>query len=124
VWTKRNQSHKPALRNGSSQYTNVSTSGSTTASPPDRAGGVRGVLQRWEEDYQRDRPGLVRDAMTTLWAARRGLSESEPLELLGTGGQALARAHWSPLYLAAEQSLVVRSGLIGFFHDFLREAVR
>lgn len=37
------------------------------------------ILSRWEGDYERDRPGLVRDAMTLLWAARRGLSESELL---------------------------------------------
>jgi tetratricopeptide (TPR) repeat protein len=82
------------------------------------------ILQRWEEDYERDRPGLVREAMTLLWAARRGLSEAELLELLGSSGQPLPRAHWSPLYLAAEQALVSRSGLIGFIHAYLREAVR
>lgn len=31
---------------------------------------------------------------------------------------------WSPFYLAAQESLVSRSGLFGFFHDYLREAVR
>jgi tetratricopeptide (TPR) repeat protein len=45
------------------------------------------------------------------------------MELLGADGVALPRAHWSPLFLAAEQSLVIRSGLIGFFHDYLRKAV-
>lgn len=81
------------------------------------------ILKRWEDDYEPDRPGLVRDAMTALWAARRGLGESELLELLGTGGEALPRAHWSPLFLAANQSLVIRSGLIGFFHGYVRKAV-
>jgi tetratricopeptide (TPR) repeat protein len=80
------------------------------------------ILQRWEEDYERDRPGLVRDAMTLLWAARRGLSEAELLELLGSDGQPLPRAHWSPLSLAADQALVSRSGLIGFSHDYVRQA--
>ena len=32
-----------------------------------------------EHDYERERPGLVRDSMSYLWAARRGLSESELL---------------------------------------------
>jgi len=82
------------------------------------------ILERYEEDYERDRPGLIRDAMSLLWAPRRGLSEAELLELLGAGGEPLPRAHWSPLYLAAEQSLVSRSGLVGFFHDYLRQAVR
>lgn len=82
------------------------------------------ILERYEADYDRDRPGLVRDTMFLLWAARRGLSEAELLEMLGSNGEPLPRARWSPLYLAAEQSLVSRSGLIGFFHDYLRQAVR
>jgi tetratricopeptide (TPR) repeat protein len=82
------------------------------------------VLERYEEDYERDRAGLVRDTMSLLWAARRGLSEAELLDLLGTEQGPLPRAHWSPLYLAANQSLMSRSGLIGFGHDYLLEAVR
>ena len=81
------------------------------------------ILERYEADYERDHPGLVSDAMTFLWAARRGLSEGELLELLGEDGEPLPQAFWSPFYLAAERSLVSRSGLIGFFHDYLREAV-
>jgi len=80
------------------------------------------VLERYEEDYQRERPGLVGEAMTLLWAARRGLSEAELLDLLGEKGRPLPRAAWSPLYLAAEASLVDRSGLLGFFHNYLRQA--
>ena len=53
--------------------------------------------------------------MTHLWASRRGLTESELLEL--------PHAVWSPLYLALHESLVSRSGLLNFFHDFLRKAV-
>jgi tetratricopeptide (TPR) repeat protein len=82
------------------------------------------ILQRYEEDYERERPGLVRDAMSLLWAARRGLSEAELLDLLGTEGSPLPRAYWSPLFLAAEQMLVRRSGLLGFFHDYLQQAVQ
>ena len=82
------------------------------------------ILERYEGDYDRDRPGLVRDAMAYIWAARRGLSEAELLDLLGTDGEPLPRALWSPLYLAAEQSLVNRAGLLTCFHDYLREAVR
>lgn len=82
------------------------------------------ILERYEADYERERPGLIRDAMSLVWAARRGLSEVELLELLGTDGEPLPRAHWLPLYLAADQSLVSRSGLIGFAHEYLRQAVR
>jgi len=82
------------------------------------------ILERYEQDYQCDRPNLVKDAMSLIWASRRGLSETELLEMLGKDGKPLPRAYWSGLYLAAEQSLVNRSGLIGFFHEYLREAVR
>ena len=82
------------------------------------------ILARYEEDYQRERPGLVGEAMALLWAARRGLSEAEVLDLLGEEGAPLPRAYWSPLHLAAESGLVNRSGLIGFFHDYLRQAVQ
>lgn len=82
------------------------------------------VLTRYEEDYENERPGLVRDTMRFLWTARTGLSEAELLDLSGSGGEPLPRAYWSPLYLTAEQSLVNRSGLLGFSHTYLREAVR
>ena len=82
------------------------------------------ILQRWEEDYEGNRPGLVRDAMSHLWAARRGLSETEMLELLGENGTPLPRAYWSPLFLAVEQSLTSKDGMINFFHDYVRQAVQ
>lgn len=81
------------------------------------------ILQRFEEDYDQPRPGLVRDTMSLLWAARGGLSEAELLDLLGSNGQPLPQAYWSPLFCAAERSLIVRSGLICFCHEYLREAV-
>jgi tetratricopeptide (TPR) repeat protein len=81
------------------------------------------LLARWELDYERERPGLVRVAMSLLWAARRGLTESELLDLLGEPGTPLPQALWSPLYLAAEPSFVIRAGVIGFSHQYLRQAV-
>lgn len=77
------------------------------------------VLTRLEQDYEKDRPGLVGEAMTLLWAARRGLSEPELLEIMDD----LPPLLWAPLYLALHDSLVTRSGLLTFFHDFLRQAV-
>lgn len=82
------------------------------------------VLERLEGDFERERPGLVKDAMTLLWAARRGLTESELLELLGSPENPLPRSIWSPLYLALQESLVSRTGLLSFFHEYLRNAVR
>ncbi|MGA2170141.1 MAG: DUF4062 domain-containing protein [Terracidiphilus sp.] len=111
----------------------------------------RKVIQRWEQDYGQPEAGhanaerenlgqwiwrtlrtkpkpaprsVVREGLTRLWAARRGLSEIELLESLGTAGSPLPRAFWSPLYLAAGDALVNRGGLLTFAHDFLREAVR
>ena len=82
------------------------------------------ILERYENDYEDECPGLVGDAMSAIWAARRGLSEAELLDLLGREGEPLPSAHWSPLSLAAEQSLIRRSGLIGFSHPYLRQAVK
>ena len=81
------------------------------------------VLSRIENDYERERPGLVRDAMSFIWASRRGLYEDELMAMLGTDSSPLPRMIWSPLYLAMQEALLNRSGLIGFFHDYLRQAV-
>lgn len=78
------------------------------------------ILQRWEDDYGQN---LVRQSLSLLWAARRGLSESELLDLLGQDDQPLPRAKWTAFYLAAEPSFAQRSGRLGFFHDYLRNAV-
>ncbi len=81
------------------------------------------VFSRYERDYERDRPGLVRDAFSALWAARRGLSEPELLELLGGDGAPLPHAVWAPLFLAAEEGLVTRSGYLRFATEVHRKAV-
>ncbi len=78
------------------------------------------VLTRWEEDFGEP---LVRESLSALSAARRGLSERELLDVLAENGQALPHAKWTPLYLAMESSLTRRSGLLSFFHDHLRRAV-
>jgi tetratricopeptide (TPR) repeat protein len=81
------------------------------------------ILTRFEQDYNRDHPKLVQDAFSLIYASRNGLSESELQDLLGQNGSPLPHAYWSPLYLAAEPSLVNRNGLIGFFHQYFRSAV-
>lgn len=81
------------------------------------------IFARLEEDYEDERPGLVGDAMTLVWAARRGLSTAELLDLLGDGAGPMPGAHLSPLYLAIEPLLVNRSGLLGFSHEHARGAV-
>ena len=82
------------------------------------------VLARYEHDFDRDRPGLTRDVFTAIWAAHRGLAESELLELLAPAdAPQLPPAAWAPLHLAAEHGLVTRGGLLGFAHPDLRRAV-
>ncbi|MEO6125049.1 MAG: DUF4062 domain-containing protein [Ilumatobacteraceae bacterium] len=81
------------------------------------------VLARYERDFERDRPGLVGDAMRSLWASRRGLSNPELLDILGSTDQALPHAIWSPLMLAAEAGLVTRGGQLVFSTEPHRQAV-
>jgi hypothetical protein len=82
------------------------------------------VLARWEADYERGRPHLVRDSLSLIWAARRGIRETELLELLGEGtARPLPHAHWSPLRLAAESNVVDRDGLLGLPEGPFRMAV-
>ncbi|RKZ41964.1 MAG: hypothetical protein DRQ49_03510 [Gammaproteobacteria bacterium] len=77
------------------------------------------VLTRLEKDYQpSEYPNLVGNALGLLWATRRGLGESELLNLLD-----IPQGVWSPLYLALSSALVNRAGLLNFFHDYLRQAV-
>ncbi len=80
------------------------------------------VLARWEKDYEEGND-LVGGSMTLIWASRRGLTESELLDMLGRDGEPLPRAQWSPLFLIARESFISRSGLLNFSHDFLRNAV-
>ena len=82
------------------------------------------VLARYQRDYELERPGLVGEALGLIYAARRGLSESELLHLLGPTDQIqLPPALWSPLRAALEGALIDRGGILNFAHDFLRTAV-
>ncbi|HZZ43486.1 MAG TPA: DUF4062 domain-containing protein [Tepidisphaeraceae bacterium] len=80
------------------------------------------IIVRWEHDYEGE-SDLVGDTLSMLWAARRGLTETELLQALGKDGEIVPRAVWSPLLLAMSESLVSRAGLLTFAHDFLRGAV-
>ena len=81
------------------------------------------VLGRYERDFERDRPGLVGDAMRCLWAARRGLTEPELLDALSTPERAVVQAMWSPLMLAGEAGLVTANGMVTFATEPHRLAV-
>ena len=82
------------------------------------------VLSRYQRDYEHDRKGLVREALGLIWAARRGLTETELLHLLRPIHlPQLPLATWGPLRAALEEGLVDRGGILNFAHDFLRTAV-
>jgi len=82
------------------------------------------ILSRFERDYERDRPGLVREALSLLWTARRGLTEPELLEALKPEDKAsLPAALWSPVRCALEDGLVDRDVVLAFAHEHLRTAV-
>jgi tetratricopeptide (TPR) repeat protein len=82
------------------------------------------VLARYQRDYEHDRPGLAAEALGLIWAARRGVSETELLRLLKPADlPQLPLATWSPLRAALEEGLVDHGGILNFAHDSLRAAV-
>lgn len=81
------------------------------------------VLDRCEADYEQMHPGLVGQVMSSIWAARRGLSEAELLDLLGSDGVPLPHRIWSPLFLSLEGCFMAQGGLLSFFHDYISQAV-
>ncbi|MEO1338334.1 MAG: tetratricopeptide repeat protein, partial [Myxococcota bacterium] len=76
------------------------------------------VFERLEQDYEKERPGLVADTLRALAAARRGLTEPELLEIVD-----VPPLVWAPLHYALESWLMSRDGVLTFFHDGLRQAV-
>ena len=84
------------------------------------------VFARYEQDFEGDRPGLIGDAFRALHAARRGIAESELLELLSSDAAAgpLPRAVWTPAFLACEGALVERGGMLSLASEIHRTAVR
>ncbi|MBL7987136.1 MAG: tetratricopeptide repeat protein [Chlorobi bacterium] len=73
------------------------------------------MLQRMEGDFGER---TVRQVMTLLWGARRGLTESE-LAAMTHGSRLLL----SSLIASLDYHLVNRDGILAFFHDYLRTAV-
>jgi nephrocystin-3 len=85
---------------------------------------LRNVLDRYKRDYEHDRKGLVSEALGLIWSSRRGLTETELLQLLRPDNlPKLPLATWSPLRAVMEESLIDRGGILNFAHDFLRSAV-
>ena len=74
------------------------------------------VLERLGNDFGKE---IVTQIMQALWAARRGLSETE---IAGISG--LSRLVISTFLMAIDAHLAKRGGLLNFFHDYLRQAVK
>jgi tetratricopeptide (TPR) repeat protein len=81
------------------------------------------ILERYEHDYGTDRADLVAHALAAIAASRRGLAETEVLDLLGDAGGRLPQGYWAPFFLAAEHLFINRSGLLHFAHGLFTEAV-
>jgi tetratricopeptide (TPR) repeat protein len=84
------------------------------------------MLGRYQGDYERERPGLVSELLGLIWAARRGLSETELVRLLRpTYLPQLPLRILSPLRAALQNTgwLVGRDGILNFAHDSRRAAV-
>jgi NACHT domain len=84
------------------------------------------ALERWEIDAVARgalSEDLAGESLTRLWAARRGLSESELLESLGSLKAPFPQDIWSPLSAAMGDALVNRNGLLTLAHPLLRQAV-
>ncbi len=82
------------------------------------------VLDRYQRDYENDRKGLVGEALGLIWSSRRGLSETELLQLLRPYNlPQLPIVIWSPLRSALEEHLFDRGGILNFSHDFIRSSV-
>jgi nephrocystin-3 len=85
---------------------------------------LRQVLERYGRDYERERIGLVEEALSLIWAARRGLTETELLRLLRPPNlPQMPMATWSPLRAALEGTLVDCGGVLAFANDYMRATV-
>ncbi|MFC1634821.1 tetratricopeptide repeat protein [Planctomycetota bacterium] len=96
----------------------------TYLAEPDIPSLLKNVLVRYQRHYENDREGLVKETLGLIFSARRGLSETELLQLLRPDDlDQLPQAIWTPLRAAMEELLIDRGGILNFAHDFLRTAV-
>ncbi len=80
------------------------------------------IFERLEIDY---RENLAKEVLSLLYVSRDGLSEDNLMEIINQNTtKKLTRLEFSPLFLAIEEHLINRNGLYGFFHDFIRLAVK
>lgn len=82
------------------------------------------VLARMERDHGHV---LVKELLSLIWIARRGLSETELLDLFNqmvkSKDDQLTRLEFSQFISALDYHLIRKDGLLNFFHQYLRSAV-
>lgn len=83
----------------------------------------REVLIRWHRDYSTEQLSVA-TTLSLVWAARRGLSELELLQILGTRKNPLPHGVWTPLHAVLAEGLYQRGSLWTLANDALRDAVR
>ncbi|MFZ4703927.1 MAG: tetratricopeptide repeat protein, partial [Candidatus Methylumidiphilus sp.] len=107
-------------------YEELQTRATQYLSAPDLPKLYDRILTRWHDDFGNnpEHPDLVRRSLCLIACSRFGLGESELLNLLGQDGKPMPRRPLMPFYLAAENALVQRSGLLNFGHDHFCETVR
>lgn len=80
------------------------------------------IFDRLESEVEAPRgvasKGALSSALTLILCANSGLSERDIVSILG-----LPQSSWSMISLTLAGALVLRSGLISFSHDYLRQAV-
>ena len=81
------------------------------------------MFARCERNYEAMRPRLVGQLFSFLWAARRGLRESELRELLGTSHEPLPARTWSPVISTLRPHLLQREGLLALTGEAMLKAV-
>ena len=77
------------------------------------------IFQRFENDYEEQYPNLTQQILSLLYVSRDGLSETNLIEIID-----IERLYFSPLFLALEEHFINKNGLYGFFHDYIKEAVK
>ena len=81
------------------------------------------LLRRLDRDFRFDDGKAASDALALIAASRGGLAESELLDLLGRGGEALPPRPWAELKLAIKYLLIERQGLVDIGPSALRDAL-
>lgn len=76
------------------------------------------ILSRMEQDYEKEKPGLVGELLSMIWASRKGMSETELLNIAK-----IPPLYWSPIYNSLENHLIKNNGLLNISNDFLRQTV-